>query len=302
MATFSIIRATATSFAVEVSGLSTAYAYNRDFYWYVSWKDSSSSESYWRLIGSTLNVAPDNASVTYVYRGIAQGYPGAQFYLAVDIRTSGTTDSISWLTTNGYSAASGPTLAASGVTSSTITATVSDIASTSVDRYLYWYRSDPPSYSSWVYYSSQTLASNAQSASYTYTDLSPDATYAVSINIYKAGDTSDAHNFIDWLMAYVTTTNGEEFEWDYAGCTAAGVPIAGSQKSSDYRVYVSAKEWNRLVDRVNEKKSTTISHVSVGTYISAAIVNEVANALGAPTVSAGDYIRAAFFNNLAALA
>lgn len=135
------------------------------------------------------------------------------------------------------------------------------------------------------------------SASYVYRGLNPGEYYDLRVDIYK-GDT-------DSLLKQLETggqTQNESFKWSYAGCTASGTPIAGDKKSSNYRVYVSAAEWNRLVDRVNSTKGTSISHVSPGTRISASIVNRVANALGARTVSAGDYITASFFNNLANLA
>lgn len=293
MASFNVIRATTTSFVVEVSGLDTSYAYTRDFYWYVSWKDSGSSESYWRLMGSTLGVAPDSTSVTFIYRGIAWGYPGTQFYFAVDIFTGGTEDRLLWLTTSGTSASSGPVLSAQAA-ATTITATVTSLPFVSTDRYVYWREW----YYSPQYFGGQTITSGASSASFTYTGLSPATTYGISAQIYKVGDTSDDRNFIDILYLYVTTSSSENFEWDYAGCTASGVPITGSQKNSDYRVYVSAAEWNRLVDCTNDLMGTSIGHVNPGMRISAAIFNQIANALGALPVSAGDYIMASAFNRL----
>lgn len=177
-------------------------------------------------------------------------------------------------------------------TTTSITVTVSELATGYAStRDFFWYMDGA--------LKGQTLGvtPNNTSVSYTYRNLNPGEYYDLRVDIYK-GDT-------DSLLTWFETggqTQDESFEWDYAGCTASGTPIAGDKKSSNYRVYVSAAEWNRLVDRVNSTKGTSISHVSPGTRISASIVNRVANALGARTVSAGDYITASFFNNLANLA
>lgn len=90
------------------------------------------------------------------------------------------------------------------------------------------------------------------------------------------------------------------FDWTYAGINSSGGLVTGTTKRSGYGIYVTADEWNELVDLVNDAKGTSISHVSSGTAISAAIVNRVASALGVSTVSKGDTISASFFNNLRA--
>lgn len=90
------------------------------------------------------------------------------------------------------------------------------------------------------------------------------------------------------------------FQWTYAGLNASGTPVSGNKKVSGYGIYVTAAEWNELVDLVNDATGSSIAHVSSGIAISATVVNRVANALGIPTVSSGDELSASFFNQLRA--
>lgn len=292
MASFNIIKATTTSFVGEVSGLDTSYASNRDFYWYAYYTSG------WQMVGQTLNVTPDITSVAFLFRGLAWGHPGERWYLGVDIYPAGATSAderLVFLTADSLPASSGPTLSASNVTSASITVSVTGLPVTSSSRSVSWWRLYP----SQVADGTVTIASNTTSVTHTYSGLSPDTQYGLSVVIWKSGS-SDPREFIDQLYLYATTLSddAEEFEWDYAGCTTAGVPVAGTEKSASYCVYVSAAEWNRLVDCVNDLEGTSISHVSSGNAITAAAVNQVANAVGAPTVSSGGAITAAFFNNL----
>lgn len=88
------------------------------------------------------------------------------------------------------------------------------------------------------------------------------------------------------------------FDWTYEGLDEAGDPVRGTTKKAERGVYVTASEWNELVDLVNNVKGKSIAHVKQGALISATAVNKVASALGVRQVSAGDEMTAAFFNSL----
>lgn len=88
------------------------------------------------------------------------------------------------------------------------------------------------------------------------------------------------------------------FSWTYAGLDTSGNPVSGGEKKAGYGVYVTAKEWNQLAGLVKTATGKSVTTVSPGTPISAAVVNTMARALGVKTVSKGDAITASFFNAL----
>lgn len=95
------------------------------------------------------------------------------------------------------------------------------------------------------------------------------------------------------------TVSDSEFNWTYAGLSpSTGNPIAGSSKVSGYGIYITADEWNELVDLVNSATGASASYVSSGEDISTTKVNQVANALGISSVSSSTPISASFFNDL----
>lgn len=91
----------------------------------------------------------------------------------------------------------------------------------------------------------------------------------------------------------------QEFTWQYAGRNpSTGGLVRGEQKVAGLGYYVSASEWNDLIDAVNGRLGTDLSYVGSGSQISAAVVNRVARELALPTVSSGDPMSADFFNEL----
>lgn len=100
-------------------------------------------------------------------------------------------------------------------------------------------------------------------------------------------------------IATVTIKGDGSFSWTYAGIDIdTGAKIIGEQKIAGLGCYVSATEWNDLIDCVNQQKGTSLNYVSKGDVITASTVNLVANALGVAPVNTDDPIRANFFNNL----
>lgn len=99
-------------------------------------------------------------------------------------------------------------------------------------------------------------------------------------------------------VATVTIAN-DTFNWTYAGADPATErPIYGDEKESGLKIYITAPEWNELVDLVDAATGSNIPYVDSGDSISAVTVNKVAKALGVSTVSPGKVIKASFFNSL----
>lgn len=127
--------------------------------------------------------------------------------------------------------------------------------------------------------------------------LYPETKYAVNVGYNNTGG-----NNVTWLGKKTFTTKSEApeiyFEWTYAGLNENGSPVAGASKKAGLGVYVTANEWNELISCINQKMGTSLSGVTRGTEISAAIVNRAASALGVKTVSKDSPITASFFNQL----
>lgn len=99
--------------------------------------------------------------------------------------------------------------------------------------------------------------------------------------------------------ATVTIKPDGTFTWTYSGVnTNTGAVILGEQKQQGLGVYVSASEWNDLIDCVNDVTGSNISYVQKGDTISASTINAVANALGVSTVQSQSPIKASTFNSL----
>lgn len=91
-----------------------------------------------------------------------------------------------------------------------------------------------------------------------------------------------------------------DFEWNYAGIDlSTGSPIYGTRKRSGLGIYVTAGEWNSLVDNVNDRLGRNFGHVSRSEGISASVVNQISSAVGTGYVQSGSTkISASFFNDL----
>lgn len=89
----------------------------------------------------------------------------------------------------------------------------------------------------------------------------------------------------------------EPFDWTYAGRDpTTNARITGATKRSGLVACITADEWNRLVDGVNQRKGTSISHVQKGAIAnSKSVVSSVSKALG---ISVPSGFSAAFFNQL----
>ena len=99
--------------------------------------------------------------------------------------------------------------------------------------------------------------------------------------------------------ATVTIKPDGTFTWTYSGVnTNTGAVILGEQKQQGLGVYVSASEWNDLIDCVNDVTGSNISYVQKGDTISSSTINVVANALGVSTVQSQSPIKASTFNSL----
>jgi len=78
------------------------------------------------------------------------------------------------------------------------------------------------------------------------------------------------------------------FDWSYAGCEADGTLVPGTRKSSEYHLYVSAAEWNELIDTVTAKYTykgipsytPTMDEAVSGNNMLATQFNQVKNAIG----------------------
>lgn len=128
-------------------------------------------------------------------------------------------------------------------------------------------------------------------ASHTVTGLSPSTTHA-----YNLWD--DIGGWIGTMYFKTAAAPFTRFNWTYAGLDSNGSLVYGSEKLSGLGVYVTAAEWNDLADLVEDVTGQSVTRVSVGTTISATIVNTMASALGASRVSVGSEITAGFFNRL----
>lgn len=138
----------------------------------------------------------------------------------------------------------------------------------------------------------------SSSTYYTITGLNSGTTYIIN---YR-GHNNDGYGPFMSSGETVTTEEDtpifEPFDWTYAGLNSNGSPVYGSTKRAGYGVYVTAAEWNELARLVEEVTGMSVSTVSRGDPISAAVVNSMARALGVNTVSKGDAISASFFNAL----
>lgn len=124
MATFKVTGTSETSITVKVSGLSTTYKYNRDFYWDLDGDN----------VDSTLTVSNTVTEVSYTFKNLS---PGTSYTLSVRIHQGGTTaeiasfdvdgetddestptpDSWSWTSSNGSASAAQTKKAYTAVTS-----------------------------------------------------------------------------------------------------------------------------------------------------------------------------------------
>lgn len=131
----------------------------------------------------------------------------------------------------------------------------------------------------------------------TFGGLNPDTKYA--INARNVPNNVPLHNAL-WIgTGYFTTDpEGGNFEWTYAGLDFNGYPVEGTTKVAGLGVYITAIEWNELIDNINDKCGTSLGHVVSGMPISAAIANQAASALGVTLVSFNSPMSAAFFNAL----
>ena len=90
---------------------------------------------------------------------------------------------------------------------------------------------------------------NNATGDFAWSGLNPNAQYQVD---YYAVDTTG--NYLDSAHAYgyISTqvaVRPDPFDWTYAGCDVFGTPVAGSAKSSSYRLHVTAAEWNALIQK-----------------------------------------------------
>lgn len=137
-------------------------------------------------------------------------------------------------------------------------------------------------------------AGTTSALSFTITGLSPQTKYVVN---YRGKNSYGYGAFMATGKTITTDRAFEPFDWTYAGRDpSTNARIAGSTKQSGLVACITADEWNRLVDSVNQWKGTSISRVSSGAMAnSTAVVRPVANALG---VSIPSGFSAAFFNSL----
>lgn len=132
---------------------------------------------------------------------------------------------------------------------------------------------------------------------FTIPGLSPGTTYSIAIEEQREGSLG---------VQYFTTKTEDTppnppftyFDWTYAGMTADGTPVFGTEKQSGLRVYLKAGEWNTLAGLITAVTGQGVTTVQSGDPISASTVNTAAAALGVGQVSKGAAVSAAFFNAL----
>lgn len=104
--------------------------------------------------------------------------------------------------------------------------------------------------------------------------------YAYQLNTYYRSDYSQTLT--------LTPSLKPSFDWTYAGCQPDGTLVVGTLKSSSYRLYVSATEWNTLISKV-EQMYTYKGYQSYTPTMDAAVLgadmlhtqfNQVKNAIG----------------------
>lgn len=99
-----------------------------------------------------------------------------------------------------------------------------------------------------------------------------------------------------YTASYITVP---QFVWTCGGVDDEENLINGPNKVAGLRIYVTADEWNSLVNFINNSGVTLESaSVSKGDKISASVVNLVATKVGVESVTQKTRITAAFFNLL----
>lgn len=136
---------------------------------------------------------------------------------------------------------------------------------------------------------------NVYSLTHTITGLDSNTVYLMN---YRGWNSEGCGPFMSTAASAKTKVPAIPFSWTYTGLDGAGTPIRGAGKRTGYGVYVTAEEWNELARLVSDVTGKSVTTVSPGTTISAAIVNTMARALNVDTVSRGDAITASFFNAL----
>lgn len=124
------------------------------------------------------------------------------------------------------------------------------------------------------------------SSTYTFSGLSPNTTYKINVYFYTSKSASSV--YYQCKVRNFTTEAAPNFNWTYAGYKN-GTLVKGSQKISGYGFYVSASEWNELIDvtilKLKSKgkyssSSYPMTTASNGSKFTAVMFNQVRFAIG----------------------
>lgn len=139
------------------------------------------------------------------------------------------------------------------------------------------------------------LYTKASSFAVTVSALEPNTKYTVNVCAFTSATVSA------WAGAQTVTTKQAftRFDWTYAGQLEDGTLVIGNEKTVGLGIYITADEWNELAGLIQSTTGSSVSTTTPGSYITAAVVNTAARALGVSTVTKDvTEISASFFNRL----
>lgn len=108
----------------------------------------------------------------------------------------------------------------------------------------------PVAYANKYYAICNGIYLNNTTGDFTWNGLNPDTDYQIEYYVSNTYgyflDSAHVYGSIRTLAAIRPAL----FDWSYVGCDASGTPVAGTTKSSNYQLYVTAIEWNFLVQNI----------------------------------------------------
>ena len=264
MATLSAKALSTSKVKLTVSGLDGNYAYYRYIEWYVDGE----------LYDDTSATEPGDTSVTITIKGLDAG---TRYTFKAKIYRYDNDDLLATLSAKATTdeEEDAGSFSISSTTETSVKISISYPNGASYCRVFIYEGSTEISTSSYL-----------TKTTYTYSDLSPDTTYKINVYFYTSSSASSV--YYQCTAQSFTTDSAPAFSWTYAGYKSGSL-IKGSQKISGYGFYVSASEWNELINTTILKlkskgkyssSSYPMTTASSGSKFTATMFNQVRFAIG----------------------